>query len=78
MEMPRDWLGDVSPGETIYFIPGTEVTVYLPDTLPLSIFTVGIEVDQYGRVDFDYVEDERQALVEVFKDNNLNRNIHPL
>jgi hypothetical protein len=48
-DMPPFGLGDVSEGETVYFDPGTEVTVNLPKTLPLSIFTVGQEVDECGR-----------------------------
>jgi hypothetical protein len=67
-------LGDASEGETITFTPGTEVTVYLPATLPLSIFTVGQEVDECGTINFDSprAENLRQGLVETFKDNSLN------
>ena len=73
-DMPHTGLGDASEGETIYFDPGTEVTVYLPSTLPLSIFTVGQEVDGCGRIDFNKpgMENLRLKLVEVFKDNRLN------
>jgi hypothetical protein len=39
-------LGDVSHGETVYFSPLAEVTVDIPETLPLSIFTAGEEVDR--------------------------------
>ena len=42
-------LGDVSEGETVTFELGTEVTVEIPDTMPLSIFTVGEEIDRCGR-----------------------------
>jgi hypothetical protein len=49
-DMPPFGLGDVSEGETVYFDPGTEVTVNLPKTLPLSIFTAGQEVDGCGRI----------------------------
>ena len=42
-------LGDVSHGETVYFSPLAEVTVDIPETLPLSIFTAGVEVDNCGR-----------------------------
>lgn len=38
-------LGDVSHGETVYFTPSAEVTVQIPGTIPLSIFTAGNEVD---------------------------------
>jgi hypothetical protein len=67
-------LGDVSEGETVTFTPGTEVTVYLPTTLELSIFTVGQEVDLCGTLDFDNPlgENLRQGLVETFKDDSLN------
>ena len=73
-EPPPCGLGDASQGETVYFTPGTEVTVSLPDTLPLSIFTVGQEVDLCGRVDFDNPlgENLRQGLVETFRNNSLN------
>ena len=71
-EMPPFGLGDASEGETIYFDPGAEVTVYLPDTVPLSIFTVGQEIDECGRVKFQYYEVEREKLVETFKNPSLN------
>ena len=38
---PSHSLYDVSEGDTVGFEPGTEVTVEIPDTMPLSIFTVG-------------------------------------
>ena len=71
-EMPRDGLGDASEGETIYFEPGTEVTVYLPKTMPLSIFTAGQEIDECGRAKFKGYEYAREKLVETFKDPRLN------
>jgi hypothetical protein len=49
---PGDGLWDVSEGETVTFRPGTELTVDLPPTTPLVIFTVGSEVDPCGRTDF--------------------------
>jgi hypothetical protein len=49
---PGDGLWDVSEGETVSFRPGTELTVDLPPTTPLLIFTVGSEVDECGRTDF--------------------------
>ena len=45
-EFPPCDLWDVSPGETLIFKPGTEATVVLPQTIPLSIFTIGNEVDR--------------------------------
>jgi hypothetical protein len=49
---PGDGLWDVSSGESVTFDPGTEVTVDIPAALPLSIFTVGSEVDGCGRTVF--------------------------
>jgi hypothetical protein len=46
---PSPGLYDVSEGETIEFTPDARVTVEIPNTLPLSIFTVGEEVDRCGR-----------------------------
>ena len=46
---PSPGLYDVRQGETIEFTPDARVTVEIPDTLPLSIFTVGEEVDRCGR-----------------------------
>ncbi len=37
------WYAD--NGQTYYFKPGTEVTVDLPNTFPVSVFTLGNEVD---------------------------------
>jgi len=48
-DIPPFGLGDVSEGETVTFDPETEVTVEIPDTLPLLIFTVGDEVDHSCR-----------------------------
>ena len=48
-DTPPHRLDDVSEGETVGFEPDTEVTVEIPDTMPLSIFTVGEEVDRCGR-----------------------------
>ncbi len=59
---------DVSEDETLYFKPGTEVTIDLPGTAQLSIFTVGKELDQCDRMDFQLPKD----LVEVFKNPQLD------
>jgi hypothetical protein len=48
---------DAHEGETYSFNPDTEVTVDLRATVPLSIFTVGHEVDRCGRVDWPGVDD---------------------
>lgn len=45
-------LWDVSSGETVNFPPGSEITVDIDKTLPLSIFTVGSEIDGCGRTAF--------------------------
>jgi len=50
--IPGAGLWDVSEGETVQFRPGTELTVEIPPTMPLVIFTVGSEVDGCGRTDF--------------------------
>jgi hypothetical protein len=47
-EIPSAGLGDVSEGETIQFLPEARVTVDLPETTPLSIFTLGKELDSCG------------------------------
>ena len=44
-EIPSAGLGDVSEGETVQFLPEARVTVDLPETTPLSIFTLGKELD---------------------------------
>ena len=63
---PGAGLWDVSTGETVYFDPGTEVTV---DTqLPLSIFTVGSEVDSCGRTAFP--ENMQSALLNALERNS--------
>jgi len=41
--------------ETFTFVPGTQVTVDLFKTQPLSLFTAGVEVDGYGRRPFPEV-----------------------
>ena len=48
-DIPPFGLGDISEGETVTFDPHTEVTVEIPETLPLLIFTVGDEVDHSCR-----------------------------
>ncbi|HEY7778232.1 MAG TPA: hypothetical protein VIA09_06805 [Nitrososphaeraceae archaeon] len=45
-------LWDVSSGETVKFPPGSEITVDIEKDLPLTIFTVGSEVDECGRTSF--------------------------
>ncbi len=43
---------DVSDGETVTFNPPKKITVTVPKNLPLSIFTVGSEVDGCDRTSF--------------------------
>ena len=45
-------LWDVSSGETVTFPAGTKVTVDVPSNLPLSVFTVGFEIDGCDRTAF--------------------------
>ena len=45
-------LWDVSSGETVNFPSGSEITVDIDRSQPLSIFTVGSEVDGCGRTAF--------------------------
>ena len=49
---PGAGLWDVSSGETVTFDLGTEVTIDIPDIVPLSILTVGSEVDGCDRTVF--------------------------
>ena len=58
-------LGDVSVGENVYFTPNAEVTVDVPATLPLSIFTVGEEVDSCDRKSHpDSLQDKLVAILQ--------------
>ena len=47
-DIPSAGLGDVSEGETVQFLHEARVTVDLPETTPLSIFTLGAELDSCG------------------------------
>jgi len=58
----RIW--DAQEGKTYQFNPGTEITVLLPEKVPISIFTIGHEVDGCGRVDWPKDDDPiMQSLV---------------
>ena len=58
----RIW--DAQEGKTYQFNPGTEITVLLPEKVPISIFTIGHEVDTCGRVDWPKDDDPiMQSLV---------------
>jgi hypothetical protein len=67
---PPFGLGDISEGETVHFNPGTEITLYLPVTTPLSIFTRGFELDDcaYKRPRDEPLKD----LLEMFKNPQLD------
>ena len=71
-EIPGLGLGDVSEGETVQFVKDTRVTVDLPETTPLSIFTVGKELDGC-----DFYQRENpfrlpKDLIEIFKNPQLD------
>jgi hypothetical protein len=71
-------LGSIEGGTTAYFGDlgkpldlGTSVTVDLPRTVPLSIFTAGIEEDDCGRAEFP--DEKRQLeLMLLMRDERLN------
>ena len=59
-------LYDVGDGDTINFKPGTQVITKIPNTVPLSIFTVGTEVDDCGRGRYP---DNMQQTLPIFSDS---------
>ena len=71
-------LGSIEGGTTAYFGDlgkpldlGTSVTVDLPRTVPLSIFTAGIEEDDCGRAEIPD-EKEQLKLMSLMRDERLN------
>jgi hypothetical protein len=66
---PGDGLWDVSNGETVTFDPGTEVTIDTPPTMPLSIFTVGSEVDGCDRTAFP--ENVQSTIVDIIQNTPI-------
>jgi hypothetical protein len=71
-------LGSIEGGTTAYFGDlgkpldlGTSVTVQLPRTVPLSIFTAGIEEDDCGRAEIPD-EKSQQELMSLMRDERLN------
>jgi hypothetical protein len=83
--LPPVGLGDVSEGETIEFNPEARVTVEIPETLPLSIFTIGDEVDHSCRSKHpDKIQDEIITILQKPQDTwfdsvkviQINRNIN--
>jgi hypothetical protein len=62
-------LYDVGDGDTLKFAPDTQIITELPNTVPLSIFTVGTEVDGCGRGKFP---DNIQETLPIFFDPQLD------
>lgn len=63
--LPPVGLGDVSVAEEVDFDPGTEVTVKVPGTLPLSIFATGDEIDDCDRKSHpDNIQDKIVAILQ--------------
>ena len=69
-EIPPVGLGDVSEGETVKFTPEASVTLELPGTVPLSIFTLGKELDSCGY--FDKSFQLPKDIVDLFKNPQLD------
>jgi hypothetical protein len=76
--VPPCGLGDIEGGTDAIFADlgkpldaGTSVTVDLPRTVPLSIFTAGIEEDDCGRAEFPD-EDSQVKLMLLMRDERLN------
>jgi hypothetical protein len=61
-------LWDVSSGETVTFPADTAVSVDVPGNIPLSIFTVGSEVDGCDRTAFP--DDIKSIIVSIFTHTN--------
>ena len=62
-------LSDVGNGDTINFKPGSQIITELPNTVPISIFTVGTEVDDCGRTPFPH---NIQQMLPIFFDPQLD------
>lgn len=76
--VPPCGLGTIEEGDSAIFFDegkpldaGTSVTVDLPRTVPLSIFTAGIEEDDCGRAKFPD-EKSQQELMLLMRDERLN------
>jgi hypothetical protein len=76
--VPPCGLGDIEGGTDAIFADlgkpldaGTSVTVDLPRTVPLSIFTAGVEEDDCGRAEFPD-EDSQLKLMLLMRDERLN------
>ena len=68
---------DAVEDETYSFDPGTEITVEILETLPLVIFTAGVEVDGQGRIDWAAKEDslEIARLIAELHDPNVENKL---
>jgi hypothetical protein len=66
---PGSGLMDVSQGETVSFKQGNVAITEIPNNVPLSIFTVGSEVDDCGRSPFP---DSIQQTLPIFFDPQLD------
>ena len=74
-EIPPEGLGDVSEEETVKFTSEATVRLYLPATVPLSIFTLGNELDSCSYPDKpSYIPKE---IVDMFKNPQLDW-YHPI
>jgi len=70
-EIPPEGLGDVSEGETVKFTPeASSVTLDLPRNVPLSIFTLGKELDS---CDYEIGANKLpKSLLEIFRNPQLD------
>jgi hypothetical protein len=66
---PGAGLNDVSNGETVAFKPGTQISIGRQETIPISIFTVGAEVDDCGKAAFP---DNIQQILPIFDNPALD------
>ena len=66
---PGAGLNDVSNGETVTFKPDTKISIGRQATIPISIFTVGSEVDGCGKAAFP---DNIQQILPIFDNPQLD------
>jgi hypothetical protein len=64
-------LYDLENGQTVNFKPGTQIITEIPNTFPLSIFTVGSEVDGCGSLTH-ILRDNIQQILPIFFDPQLD------
>jgi hypothetical protein len=65
---PCKALSNAEEGRTYQFIPGTEVTVIVPEKVPLSLIIGGAEVDGQGRFWFSARENYFKKLLDQLQD----------